>query len=70
MQSFCTKKSKLRKFLKLSKKWTTCRNEIANTLKSDKDNIAIVACSEYVKHNIVYYYDRRQSMQCVAYLRY
>ena len=70
IQSFCAKKSKLQKFSKPPKKWTTRRNEIVNALKSDKDNIAIVAYSEYVKHNIMYYYDQRQFVQCATYLKY
>ena len=70
MQSFCAKKPKLQKSLKPPKKWTTRRNEIANALKSDKNNIAIVACSECIKHNMVCYYNQRQSVQCAAYLRH
>ena len=59
MQSFRAKKSKLQKFSKPLKKWTTRRNDIVDTLESDEDNIAMVACSECVKHNVVCYYDRR-----------
>ena len=70
MQSFHAEKPKLWKFSKLPKKWTTRRNEIADALESDEDNIAMVACSECVKHNVVCYYDWRQSVQCVAYLRH
>ena len=70
MQSFHAEKSKLRKSSKPPKKWTTRRNEIADALESDEDNIAMVACSECVKHNVVYYYDRRQSVQCAACLRH
>ena len=70
MQSFRAEKPKLQKSSKPPKKWTTRRNEIADTLESDEDNIAMVACSKCVKHNVVYYYDRRQSVQCAACLRH
>ena len=70
MQSFRAKKPKLQKSSKPPKKWTTRHNEIVNALKSNKDNIAMVACSECVKHNVVCYYDRRQSVQCAACLRH
>ena len=70
MQSFRAEKPKLQKFSKPLKKWTTCRNEIADALESDEDNIAMVACSEYVKHNVICYYNRRQSVQCTDCLRH
>ena len=30
----------------------------------------MVACSEYVNHNVVYYYDWEQSVKCAACLRH
>ena len=30
----------------------------------------MVACSEYVNYNVVYYYDWEQSVKCVACLRH
>ena len=70
MQSSRAEKSKSQKSSKPPKKWTARRYEIAKALESDRDNVAIVAYSEYVNHNIVCYYDREQSVKCAACLRY
>ena len=70
MQSFRAEKSKSRKFLKPPKKWTARQYEIVEALESDRDNIAMVACSECVNHNMVCYYDWEQSVKCAAYLRH
>ena len=70
MQSFRAEKPKSRKFSKPPKKWTARRYEIAKALKSDRDNVAIVAYSEYMNHNMVYYYDWEQSVKCATYLRH
>ena len=59
MQSFRAKKPKLQKSSKPPKKWTTYRNEIADALEFDEDNLAMVAYSEYIRHNVMCYYDQR-----------
>ena len=58
MQSSRAEKPKSRKSSKPPKKWTAHWYEIAEALKSDRDNVAMVACSEYVNHNVVCYYDQ------------
>ena len=70
MQSSRAEKPKSRKSSKPPKKWTARRYEIAEALESDRDNVAMVACSECVNHNVVYYYDREQSVKCAACLRH
>ena len=57
MQSFHTEKPKSWKSSKPPKKWTARWYEIAEALKSNRDNVAMVACSECVNHNVVCYYD-------------
>ena len=57
MQSFRAEKPKSQKSSKPLKKWTTRWYEIAEALESDRDNVAMVACSEYMNHNMVCYYD-------------
>jgi hypothetical protein len=44
-------------------------DEIADSISSDKNNEAMVACSECVNHNVTCYYDREQSVKCAECLR-
>jgi hypothetical protein len=50
--------------------WNTRRVEIADSIASDPDNKAMVACSACVEHDSVCYYDREQSVKCAECLRY
>lgn len=70
MQSFRVIKLKPRKSSKPAKSWSERRIEIAAALESDRDNVAMVACSECVNNNVVCYYDREQSVKCAACLRH
>lgn len=70
MRASTAKKTVLRKSSTPRKSWKERRNEIADSLESDIDNIAMVACSECVRNNTVCYYDREQSVSCAACLRH
>lgn len=70
MQTFRIQKPKPRKSSKPVRSWNDRRNEIADSIESDPDNAAMVACTECVNHNVVCYYDREQSVKCAACLRH
>jgi hypothetical protein len=45
-------------------------NEIADSIASDPNNEAMVACTECVNNNVACYYDRDQSIFCAECLRH
>jgi len=45
-------------------------HELADSISSDENNKAMVACSECVNHNVTCYYDREQSVKCAECLRF
>ena len=49
--------------------WQQRQNEIADFLKSDKDNEAMVAYSECASRDEVYFYSREQSVKYAGCLR-
>jgi hypothetical protein len=67
MQSF--RKPNPRKSSKPKKGWNQRRKEIADSI-SVPENTAMVACSECVRHGVVCYYSREQSVKCAACLRH
>ena len=69
MEQFRIAKPKPRKSSKPSKSWNERCIELAESI-AVVQNIAMVACSECVGHNVVCYYSREQSVKCAECLRH
>ena len=67
MQRFSLKK---RKSSKPPKEDPARLQDLADGIESDRNNLAMVKCSECVKHNRLCFYDREQSVKCSECLRH